>query len=59
MTVTQDTDLYWDPYEIDLNMDPYPLFKRLRDEALHQPPEVADCSGFECRRDLRRQLGGP
>ena len=33
MTVSQTTDLYWDPYEIDLNMDPYPLFRQLRDEA--------------------------
>jgi len=33
MTVSQATDLYWDPYEVDLNLDPYPLFRRLRDEA--------------------------
>jgi cytochrome P450 len=33
MTVDQVADLYWDPYEADLNMDPYPLFRRLRDEA--------------------------
>lgn len=33
MTVSQATDLYWDPYEIDLNMDPFPLFRRLREEA--------------------------
>jgi cytochrome P450 len=33
MTVSQATDLYWDPYEVDLNMDPFPLFRRLRDEA--------------------------
>jgi cytochrome P450 len=33
MTVSQTTDLYWDPYEVELNMDPYSLFRRLRDEA--------------------------
>src|SRR5438094_6594633 len=33
MTVSQSTDLYWDPYDVELNMDPYPLFRRLRDEA--------------------------
>jgi cytochrome P450 len=34
MSVVQEgTDLYWDPYEIDLNMDPYALLRRIRDEA--------------------------
>lgn len=33
MGVNQSTDLYWDPYDTDLNMAPYPLFRRLRDEA--------------------------
>ena len=33
MTVSRTTDLYWDPYEVDLNMDPFALFRRLRDEA--------------------------
>jgi cytochrome P450 len=33
MSVHQSTDLYWDPYDAELNMDPYPLFRRLRDEA--------------------------
>ncbi len=26
-------DLYWDPFDPALNMDPFPLFRRLRDEA--------------------------
>jgi cytochrome P450 len=33
MSVDQSTDVYWDPYEAELNMSPYPLFRRLRDEA--------------------------
>ena len=33
MTVGETTDLYWDPYDAALNMDPYPLFQRFRDEA--------------------------
>ena len=27
------TDLYWDPIDPALRVDPYPLWKRLRDEA--------------------------
>jgi hypothetical protein len=26
-------DLYYDPYDIDIDADPYPTYKRLRDEA--------------------------
>ncbi|MCB0995551.1 MAG: cytochrome P450 [Acidimicrobiales bacterium] len=27
------TDLYWDPFDIDIDLDPYPIWQRLRDEA--------------------------
>ena len=33
MTVTRAQDLYYDPYDIGINADPYPVFKRLREEA--------------------------
>ena len=33
MTVDQTTDVYYDPYDVDINTDPYPVFRRLRDEA--------------------------
>ena len=33
MSVDQSADLYWDPYDATINTDPYPLFRRLRDEA--------------------------
>ncbi|MCG5433951.1 cytochrome P450 [Mycobacterium sp. MYCO198283] len=33
MTVTTTSDVYFDPYDVDLNRDPYPAFKRLREEA--------------------------
>ena len=33
MTVDQTTDVYYDPYDIGINADPYPVFRRLRDEA--------------------------
>jgi cytochrome P450 len=34
MTTTADTaPVYWDPYDIEIDDDPYPAWKRLRDEA--------------------------
>jgi cytochrome P450 len=33
VTVTASSDVYFDPYDVDLNRDPYPAFKRLREEA--------------------------
>src|SRR5260221_629314 len=28
-----DDELYYDPYDVDIDADPYPVYKRLRDEA--------------------------
>ena len=33
MTVSTSSDVYYDPYDVGLNADPYPMFRRLRDEA--------------------------
>jgi cytochrome P450 len=33
MTMQSDTSVYYDPYDVDINADPYPTFRRLRDEA--------------------------
>ena len=33
MTVGADSDLHYDPYDVELNIDPYPMFARLREEA--------------------------
>lgn len=33
MTVSAANDVYFDPYDIALNADPYPMFRRLREEA--------------------------
>ena len=33
MTVASEQGVYYDPYDVDINADPYPTFKRLRDEA--------------------------
>ncbi len=32
MTTTSPTELYYDPYDVDLYADPYPMFRRLREE---------------------------
>ncbi len=33
MTVINQQALYYDPYDVDINADPYPVFRRLREEA--------------------------
>ena len=33
MTVSAPNDVYFDPYDVALNADPYPMFRRLREEA--------------------------
>lgn len=33
MTVTETPDVYFDPYDLDIAADPYPVFRRLREEA--------------------------
>ncbi|GLD33067.1 cytochrome P450 [Mycobacterium kiyosense] len=33
MTTTHDTDVYYDPYDVDIVANPYPTYARLRDEA--------------------------
>jgi cytochrome P450 len=33
VTVSATNDVYYDPYDVNLNADPYPMFRRLREEA--------------------------
>ena len=33
MSLAHDTDVYFDPYDVGINADPYPTYARLRDEA--------------------------
>ncbi len=33
MTAVNASDVYYDPYNVNLNADPYPMYRRLRDEA--------------------------
>jgi len=31
--VTSTTAVYWDPFDVELDTDPHPTWKRMRDEA--------------------------
>jgi len=33
MSILDDTGVYFDPYDVDINADPYPIYRRLREEA--------------------------
>ncbi|WP_426574045.1 cytochrome P450 [Aquihabitans sp. McL0605] len=33
MSTTTGSDLYYDPYDVEINADPYPIYERLREEA--------------------------
>ncbi|OHV06373.1 cytochrome P450 [Mycobacterium talmoniae] len=33
MTVSATSDVHFDPYDVEINADPYPMFRRLREEA--------------------------
>jgi hypothetical protein len=33
VTVSATSEVYYDPYDVAINADPYPMFRRLREEA--------------------------
>jgi cytochrome P450 len=33
MSITSGSPVYWDPYDVQIAADPYPVFRRLREEA--------------------------
>ncbi|HET6952297.1 MAG TPA: cytochrome P450 [Acidimicrobiales bacterium] len=56
MTVTNASDVYYDPYDVGIDADPYPVFRRLRDEAplyYNEPHDFFALSRFE---DVERGL---
>jgi cytochrome P450 len=56
MTLDETPDLYWDPYDADINMDPYPLFRRLRDDAPLYYNERYDFFALSRADDVERAL---
>jgi cytochrome P450 len=50
MTTVDQTDLYYDPYDVDIDADPYPVFRRLREEAplyYNEPHDFYAVSRYE------------
>lgn len=56
MTSTSTSELYYDPYDIDIDADPYPVFQRLRDEAPLYYNEVHDFFAVSRYEDVERGL---
>jgi len=60
-----DSDVYYDPFDLEIDTDPYPTFRRLRDEAplyYNEKHEFFALSRFEdveaCERDVTTYLSG-
>ena len=49
-------ELYYDPWNVDLNADPYPMFKRFRDESPLYHNEVHDFYAVSRFEDVNRML---
>src|SRR6187549_3522149 len=53
---TRASDVYYDPYDVSINADPYPVFRRLREEAplyYNEPHDFYAVSRFD---DVERGL---
>jgi cytochrome P450 len=56
MTVAESHDVYYDPYDVDIDADPYPVFRRLRDEAPLYYNEPYDFYALSRYDDVERGL---
>ena len=56
MTTTDTTDVYYDPYDVEINADPYPAFRRLREEAPLYYNEQYDFFAVSRYDDVERGL---
>jgi cytochrome P450 len=54
MSSALERDVYYDPYDIDINTDPYPTFRRLRDEAPIYYNEKYDVWALSRHADVER-----
>jgi cytochrome P450 len=50
------TELYYDPYDVEIDADPYPVFRRLRDEAPCYYNDVHDFYALSRYDDVERSL---
>lgn len=56
MSVTSDTGVYYDPFDAGINEDPYPTYRRLRDEAPIYYNERFDVWALSRHADVERGL---
>jgi cytochrome P450 len=56
MTVTSGSDVYYDPYDVEIDADPYPVFRRLREEAPLYRNERHDFWALSRYEDVERGL---
>jgi cytochrome P450 len=56
MTTSATTNVNYDPWDVDLNADPYPMFKRLREEAPLYYNEAHDFYAVSRFEDVNRAL---
>jgi cytochrome P450 len=56
MTVLNDSDVYYDPYDVGINADPYPTYKRLREESPIYYNERYDVWALSRHADVEQAL---
>ncbi len=56
MSTVNDTGVYFDPYDVDINADPYPTYARLRDEAPIYHNDRYDFWALSRHADVERAL---
>jgi cytochrome P450 len=56
MTTSATDKLYYDPWQVELNADPYPMFKRIRDEAPLYYNDAHDFYALSRFEDVNRAL---
>jgi cytochrome P450 len=56
MSLVHETDVYFDPYDVGINADPYPVYDRLRDEAPIYHNEQFDFWALSRHTDVERGM---
>ena len=56
MAIVNDTGVYFDPYDVDINADPYPTYARLREEAPIYYNERYDFWALSRHEDVQKAL---
>jgi len=59
VSVSNKGDVYYDPYDVDINADPYPVFRRLREEAPLYYNEQYDFYALSRFEDVERAYLDP